>query len=79
MQKNAVSVLGVSEVRWKGQGEIKCGDYTVYYYVNTSSILHLLHDLYLVSPSVLAIFNNVLHTITGIKTTTNNMYNIKYS
>jgi exonuclease III len=31
MQKNAVSVLGVSEVRWKGQGEIKSGDYTVYY------------------------------------------------
>jgi exonuclease III len=31
MQKNAVSVLGVSEVRLKGQGEIKSGDYTVYY------------------------------------------------
>jgi nitrogen regulatory protein PII len=31
MQKNAVSVLGVSEVRWKGQGEIKSGNYTVYY------------------------------------------------
>jgi exonuclease III len=31
MQKRAVSVLGVSEVRWKGQGEIKSGDYTVYY------------------------------------------------
>jgi hypothetical protein len=31
MQKNAVSVLGVSEVRWKGQGELKIGDYTVYY------------------------------------------------
>jgi hypothetical protein len=26
-----VSVLGVSEVRWKGQGEIGIGDYTVYY------------------------------------------------
>jgi len=26
-----VSVLGVSEVRWKGQGEIRSGDYTVYY------------------------------------------------
>ena len=25
------SVQGVSEVRWKGQGEIKSGDYTVYY------------------------------------------------
>jgi hypothetical protein len=25
-----VSILGVSEVRWKGQGEIKSGDYTVY-------------------------------------------------
>ncbi|PNF33179.1 hypothetical protein B7P43_G13293, partial [Cryptotermes secundus] len=24
-------VLGVSEVRWKGQGEIRSGDYTVYY------------------------------------------------
>ena len=31
MQKNAVSILGVSEVRWKGQGEIRSGDYTVYY------------------------------------------------
>ena len=31
MQKNEVSVLGVSEVRWKGQGEIRSVDYTVYY------------------------------------------------
>ena len=31
MQKNDVSVLGVSEVRWKGQGKIRSGDYTVYY------------------------------------------------
>ena len=33
MQKNEVSVLGVSEVRWKGQGEKRSGDYTrtVYY------------------------------------------------
>jgi hypothetical protein len=31
MGKNAVSVLGVSEVRWKGQGEIRNCDYTVYY------------------------------------------------
>jgi hypothetical protein len=31
MQKNAVSVLGVSAVRWKGQEEIRSGDYTVYY------------------------------------------------
>jgi hypothetical protein len=31
MQKNEVSVPGVSEVRWKGQDEIRCGDYTVYY------------------------------------------------
>ena len=31
MQKNEVSVLGVTEVRWKGQGEIRSGDYTVYY------------------------------------------------
>ena len=29
MQKNEVSVLGVSEVRWKGQGEIRSGDFTV--------------------------------------------------
>ena len=29
MQKNEVSVLGVSEVRWKGQGESKSCDYTV--------------------------------------------------
>ena len=28
MQKNEVSVLGVSEVRWKGQGEIRSGNYT---------------------------------------------------
>ena len=33
MQKNAVSILGASEVRWKGQGEIRSGDYTVYYSV----------------------------------------------
>ncbi|PNF28769.1 hypothetical protein B7P43_G06461 [Cryptotermes secundus] len=31
MQKNEVSVLGVSEVRWKEQDEIRSGDYTVYY------------------------------------------------
>jgi len=31
MQKYDVSVLGVSEVRCKGQGEIRSGDYTVYY------------------------------------------------
>ena len=27
-----MSVLSVSEVRWKGQGEIRSGDYTVYYF-----------------------------------------------
>jgi len=31
IQKNEVSVLGFSEVRWKGQGERRSGDYTVYY------------------------------------------------
>ena len=31
MQKNKLSVLGVSEVWWTGQGEIRSGDYTVYY------------------------------------------------
>jgi hypothetical protein len=31
MQKNELSVLGVSEVRWKGQGEIKSCDCTMYY------------------------------------------------
>jgi hypothetical protein len=31
VQKNEVSRVGVSEVRWKGQGEIRSGDYTVYY------------------------------------------------
>ena len=31
MQKNEMSVLGVSEVRWKEQGEIRSGDYTLYY------------------------------------------------
>jgi len=30
-KKNEVSVLGVSEVRWKVQGEIRSCDYTVYY------------------------------------------------
>ena len=29
MKKNAVSVLGVSEVQQKAQGEIRSGDYTV--------------------------------------------------
>ena len=33
MQKNKVSVLGVSEMRWTGQGEIRSGDYTVYFSV----------------------------------------------
>ena len=27
-----MSVLGDSGVRWKGQGEIRSGDYTVYYW-----------------------------------------------
>ena len=31
MQKNKVSVVRVSEVRWKGQGEIRSGEHTVYY------------------------------------------------
>ena len=31
MEKNAVSVLGVSEVWWKVQSKIKSGDYTAYY------------------------------------------------
>jgi hypothetical protein len=31
IKNNAVSVLGVSEVRWKAQGEIRSGFYTVYY------------------------------------------------
>jgi hypothetical protein len=31
IKKNEVSILGVSKVRWKGQGEIRSGDYTVYY------------------------------------------------
>ena len=30
MQKNEVYVLGVCEVRWKGQDEIRFGDYTMY-------------------------------------------------
>jgi hypothetical protein len=32
MEKTGVSVMGVSEVRWKGQGELHSGDYTMYYY-----------------------------------------------
>jgi len=31
MQKNEVSIVGVSELRWKGQGELRSGDYPVYY------------------------------------------------
>jgi Rieske Fe-S protein len=31
MQKNEVSILGVSEVPWKREGKIRSGDYTVYY------------------------------------------------
>ena len=31
MKKNDLSILGVSEVRWKGQGEIRSGHYTVFY------------------------------------------------
>jgi exonuclease III len=31
IKKNAASVLGDSEVRSKSQGEIRSGDYTVYY------------------------------------------------
>jgi hypothetical protein len=31
MQKNEVAVLGVSEVQWKGQGDIRSVHYTVYY------------------------------------------------
>jgi hypothetical protein len=30
-QQNEVHILGVSEVRWKGEGEIRSGYYTVYY------------------------------------------------
>jgi hypothetical protein len=31
MEKNGVFVMGASEVRWKGQGEVCSGDYTRYY------------------------------------------------
>lgn len=31
MGNNAVSVLGVSEVQWKGQGEVRSDHYTVYH------------------------------------------------
>ena len=31
MQKNELYILGFSEALWKGQGEIKSDDYTVYY------------------------------------------------
>jgi exonuclease III len=30
MEKNGVSIMGVSEVRWKGQVEIRSGYYTMY-------------------------------------------------
>ena len=29
-KKNKISILGVSEVRWRGQGEIRSSDPTVY-------------------------------------------------
>jgi hypothetical protein len=29
VQKNEVFVVGVGEIRWKGQGEIKSGDFTL--------------------------------------------------
>jgi hypothetical protein len=32
MQKNAVSFLDVSVIRWKGPGDILSGTYTVYYF-----------------------------------------------
>lgn len=32
MQRDSVSVLGISEVRWKGQGETRSGNYMVYVY-----------------------------------------------
>jgi ribosomal protein L24 len=31
MAKNGVSFICVNEARWKGQGEIRSGDYTMYY------------------------------------------------
>ena len=31
MKKNEVSIAGISELRWKGQGELRSGDYTVCY------------------------------------------------
>jgi hypothetical protein len=31
MKKNEVSVMRASEVTWKGQGEIRSADYTMYY------------------------------------------------
>jgi exonuclease III len=31
IQQNEVSILGVSEVLWIGQGEVRSADYTVYY------------------------------------------------
>ena len=34
MQKNEVSILGVTEVRWKGQGKIRSVDLTVILVVN---------------------------------------------
>jgi hypothetical protein len=30
MEKNGVSVMGVTEVRWKGQGEVRSDDCTMY-------------------------------------------------
>jgi nitrogen regulatory protein PII len=31
MEKNEMSIMGVSEVKWKGQCEIRSGNYTMHY------------------------------------------------
>jgi hypothetical protein len=31
IEKNGMSIMGVTEVRWKGQGEIHSRDYTMCY------------------------------------------------
>jgi hypothetical protein len=59
MQKNEASVVGGSEVRWKGKGEIKSGVYTVYYSGGEMAEKYVAIVVY---ESVLRIvFNNIVY------------------
>jgi hypothetical protein len=47
IDKNAVSVPGICEGRWKGQSEIRSGDYTVYYSEGETGLAIALHKIIL--------------------------------